>query len=60
MSQIKLIQKIRELTAAMQAARNADDYITADNLEDEIDELQEQLEAEEDDNYDERHSRSWK
>lgn len=60
MSQIKLIQQIRELTAAMQAAKNAKDYETAEDLEYQIDELQEQLEDEEEHNYDERHGKSWK
>lgn len=60
MSRIKLIQQIRELTVAMQQARNSHDYDAADALEDQIADLQDALDFEEGDDYEDKHTKSWK
>jgi hypothetical protein len=59
MSSIKLIQRIRELSKQLQQAYNDENYDLADDLEDELTELEEILEEEEEIEYNDRHQHSW-
>jgi hypothetical protein len=59
MSQIKLIQQIRELTIAMEQARERGDILSAEEIEDEIFMLQEELEGEDADEYQSKHQHKW-
>ena len=59
MTDIKLIQRIRETAKALQAARNADDIDEIERLEDELYYLEEELEAAAQDEYNDRHQHDW-
>lgn len=59
MSAIRLIQQIRDKSKALEQARNAEDWDTVDELEDELEELNAQLEDEQNSEYDDRHNKSW-
>ena len=59
MSSIKLIQRIRELSKQLQQAYNDENYDLADDLEDELTELEEILEEEEEIEYNDRHQHGW-
>ena len=59
MSSIKLIQRIRELSKQLQQAYDDENYDLADELEDELAELEEALEEEEEIEYNDRHQHDW-
>lgn len=59
MSNIKLIQRIRETAKALQHARDADDKDAVEALEDELYALEEELEDEQQDEYDDKHQHGW-
>lgn len=59
MTDIKLIQRIRETAKALQAAREADDIDEIERLEDELYYLEEELEAVDQDDYNDKHQHGW-
>jgi hypothetical protein len=59
MSNIKLIQRIQEASKALQQAYDAGDEELAEELEDELFELEEILEEEEEIQYENRHQHGW-
>lgn len=59
MTDIKLIQRIRETAKALQAARDADDIDEIERLEDELYYLEEELEAVDQDDYNDKHQHGW-
>lgn len=59
MSNIKLIQRIRETAMALQNARDVGDTEEVERLEDELYELEEQLEEDEDNEYQDKHQHGW-
>ena len=59
MSNIKLIQRIRETTLMLQQAYDDGNADLADELEDELAELEEALEEEEEREYGDRHQHGW-
>lgn len=59
MSNIKLIQRIRETTLMLQQAYDDGNDDLADELEDELAELEEALEEEEEREYGDRHQHGW-
>lgn len=59
MSNIKLIQRIRETAKALQNARDAGDQDAVDALEDELYELEEELEDGQQDDYNDKHQHGW-
>lgn len=60
MSQINLLQRLRQLTSALADAREAGDEELAFDLEDEIAEVETELEDEEEDEYANRHQHGWR
>lgn len=59
MSTIKLMQRIKEVSKALQAARDEDDVEAIEELEDELYELEEELEEEQNSDYDDKHNHGW-
>lgn len=59
MTDIKLIQRIRETAKALQAARDADDIDEIERLEDELYYLEEELEAVDQDDYNDKRQHGW-
>ena len=59
MSIIKLVQRIKELSKALQNAHDANDVDLIESLEDELYELEEELENEQEQEYDENHGHGW-
>lgn len=59
MSNIKLIQRIRETAKALQTARDAGDEEAVEVLEDELYELEEELDGEQQDDYNDKHQHGW-
>ncbi len=59
MSNIKLIQRIQEASKALQQAYDVGDEQLAEELEDELFELEEILEEEEEIQYENRHQHGW-
>lgn len=59
MSINKLIQRIRQTSKALQNARDEGDEETIERLEDELYELEEELEAEQQNEYDDNHQHGW-
>lgn len=59
MSITKLIQRIKESAAALQNARDAGDQDLIETLEDELYELEEELEDEQKNEYDDNHTHGW-
>lgn len=59
MSNIKLIQRIRETAKALQNARDAGDQDAVEALEDELYALEEELEDEQQNEYDDKHQHGW-
>ena len=59
MSNIKLIQRIRETAKALQNARDAGDQDAIEELEDELYTLEEELEDEQQNEYDDKHQNGW-
>ncbi len=59
MSNIKLIQRIRETAKALQNARDAGDQDAIEELEDELYALEEELEDEQQSEYDDKHQHGW-
>lgn len=59
MSNIKLLQRIRETAKALQSARDAEDQDAVEALEDELYELEEELENEQNNDYLDKHQHGW-
>jgi len=59
MSINKLIQRIRQTSKELQQARNEGDSEAIERLEDELYELEEELEAEQQSEYDDNHQHDW-
>lgn len=59
MSDIKLIQRIRETAKALQAARDAGNEEEIERLEDELYYLEDELEAIDQDEYNDKHQHGW-
>ncbi len=59
MSINKLVQRIKELSKALQNAHDAGDVELIETLEDELYELEEELENEQASEYDEKHTHGW-
>lgn len=59
MSNIKLIQRIRETAKALQNARDAGDQDAIEELEDELYALEEELEDEQQNEYDDKRQHGW-
>lgn len=60
MSQINLLQRIAQLTAALVDAREGDDEDLIAELEEELYELESELESEEESEYANRHQHGWR
>lgn len=56
---INLIQRIRDASFALQQAKDAGNIELAEQLEDELFELEEELEDEQNAEYEDRHSHGW-
>lgn len=59
MSDIKLLQRIRETAKALQNARDEDDLDLIEQLEDELFELEDELEKEQQNDYLDKHQHGW-
>ena len=59
MSNIKLIQRIRETAKALQKARETEDQDAIEALEDELYELEEELEEMQANEYSDKHQHGW-
>lgn len=59
MSVINLIQQIREVSLALEHARNQHDEELIEELEDKLFDLQEALEMEEEMEYSAKHNKQW-
>lgn len=59
MSNIKLIQRIRETAKALQNARDAGDQDAIEELEDELYALEEELEDKQQNEYDDKRQHGW-
>lgn len=59
MSINKLIQRIRQTSKELQQARDVNDTDEIERLEDELYELEEQLEEEQQNEYDDNHQHGW-
>ena len=59
MSIMRLTQRLRDASVALQQARDDGDQEAIEALEDEIFELEEELAFEEDDEYQDRHDHGW-
>lgn len=59
MNSLKLIQRIQDASKALQRAYDNDDVELAEELEDELFELEEMLEEEEEIEYENRHQHGW-
>lgn len=59
MSNIKLIQQIRDKAAALQQAHKDGDQELIETLEDELFDLEEELEDETNQEYDDHHNQRW-
>lgn len=59
MSINRLIQRIRQTSKELQQARDDGDIEAIERLEDEIFELEEELESEQQNEYDDKHQHGW-
>lgn len=59
MSQVRLLQRIQEVSKSLKAAHEYGDTHLIEQYEDELLELQEQLEEEEDFDYESKHNKNW-
>ena len=59
MSINRLIQRIRQASKELQQARDDGDTEAIERLEDEIFELEEELESEQQNEYDDKHQHGW-
>lgn len=53
------MQRIKEVSKALQAAKDEDDVEAIEELEDELYELEEELEEEQNSDYDDKHNHGW-
>lgn len=59
MSNIKLLQRIRETAKALQTARDDNDIEEIERLEDELYDLEEELETQQQNDYLDKHQHGW-